>query len=229
MAEELHTLLANAGIQPPYVLVAHSLGGHNVRMFADLYPDEVTGMVLVDSGHEDQLERFPPEYSRLTDQQISYFSVMAFMARFGILRALGNSSGGANFAPPQVLKMPADVQPVYMAMMSHPSYFDATLAELRSLPEINEQVRATRKLGDLPLIVLTAESTLDPATLEAIGLPADFDSSQIQQIWLELQAELAALSTNSEHIVVKDSSHAIQLDQPDVVIDAIRRMIEMTR
>ena len=229
MAEELHTLLANAGIQPPYVLVAHSLGGHNVRMFADLYPDEVTGMVLVDSGHEDQLERFPPEYSRLTDQQISYFSVMAFMARFGILRALGNSSGGANFAPPQVLKMPADVQPVYMAMMSHPSYFDATLAELRSLPEINEQVRATRKLGDLPLIVLTAESNLDPATLEAIGLPADFDSSQIQQIWLELQAELAALSTNSEHIVVKDSSHAIQLDQPDVVIDAIRRMIEMTR
>jgi pimeloyl-ACP methyl ester carboxylesterase len=84
-------------------------------------------------------------------------------------------------------------------------------------------------LGKLPLIVLTAESTLDPAALQAIGMPADFDSSQIQQIWLELQAELAALSTNSEHIIVKDSAHAIQLDQPGVVIDAIRKVVEMVK
>jgi pimeloyl-ACP methyl ester carboxylesterase len=229
MAEELHTLLANAGIESPYVLVGHSLGGYNVRMFADLYPDEVAGMVLVDAGHEDQLERFPPEYSRLNEQQASYLSVMDFMARFGILRALGNSSGGADFAPPQVLKLPAEFQSVYMAMMSHPSYFDATLAEMRALPEITDQVRATRNLGDLPLIVLTAESTLDPAALQAIGLPADFDSTKIQQIWLELQAELAALSTNSEHIIVKDSAHAIQLDQPSAVIEAIRKVVEMTR
>ena len=229
MAEELHTLLANAGIESPYVLVGHSLGGYNVRMFADLYPNEVAGMVLVDAGHEDQLERFPPEYSRLNEQQASYLSVMDFMARFGILRALGNSSGGADFAPPQVLKLPAEFQSVYMAMMSHPSYFDATLAEMLALKEITDQVRATGKLGDLPLFVLTAESTLDPAALQAIGLPADFDSTKIQQIWLELQAELAALSTNSEHIIVKDSAHAIQLDQPSAVIEAIRKVVEMTR
>ena len=227
MAEELHTLLVNAGVQPPYVLVAHSLGGHNVRIFADLYPDEVTGMVLVDSGHEDQLERFPPEYSQLTNQQMSYLSVMAFMARFGILRTLGNSSQGAAFAPPQVLQLPAEFQPVYMAMMSHPSYFDATLAEMRSIPEINVQMRATRDLGDLPLIVLTAESTLDPAIMKLMGVPADFDTTKIQAIWLELQAELAALSTNSEHIVVEDSHHAIQLDQPQAVIDVIRKVVEM--
>jgi pimeloyl-ACP methyl ester carboxylesterase len=229
MAEELHTLLVNAGVQPPYVLVAHSLGGHNVRMFADLYPDEVTGMVLVDSGHEDQLERFPPEYSQLTNQQMSYLSVMAFMARFGILRVLGNSSQGAEFAPPQVLQLPADVQPVYMAMMSHPSYFDATLAEMRSIPEINTQIRATRNLGDLPLIVLTAESTLDPAIMKLMGVPADFDTTKIQAIWLELQTELAALSTNSEHIVVEDSHHAIHLDQPQAVIDAIRKVVHELR
>jgi pimeloyl-ACP methyl ester carboxylesterase len=229
MAEELHTLLVNAGVEPPYVLVAHSLGGHNVRMFTDLYPNEVAGMVLVDSGHEDQMERFPPEYSNLNKQQMSYFSVMAFMARFGILRLIGSASQGQNFAPPAVLKMPADIQPMYMAMMSHPSYFDATLAELNALPEISDQVRATRGLGDVPLIVLTAENTLDPATLEAIGMPADFDSTKIQQIWLELQAELAALSTNSEHIVVEDSSHAIQLDQPDAVIQAILNMVEIVR
>jgi len=114
--------------------------------------------------------------------------------------------------------------------MSHPSYFDTTLAELSVLSETMAQVRATGKLGDLPLIVLTAENTLDPAALKSMGLPPDdFDAAQIQQTWLELQAELAALSTNSEHIIVKDSSHAIELDKPDVVITAILDLVEMVR
>lgn len=229
MAQELHTLLANAGVAPPYILVGHSLGGYNVRMFADLYPAEVAGMVLVDAGHEDQFDRFPPEYARLNEQQASYLNVMAFMARFGILRVLGNTSRGANLAPPQVLKLPEEAQPVYLMLMSHPAYFDTTLAEGKSLPEIIAQMRETGNLGDLPLIVLTAEQTLDPAILQAIGLPPDFDTAGIQQTWLELQAELALLSTHSEHVIVKDSNHAIQLDQPGAVMDAIRRLVEAVK
>lgn len=229
MAEELHTLLANAGVEPPYILVGHSLGGYNVRMYADLYPEEMAGMLLVDAGHEDQFERFPPEYARLNEQQVSYLNIMAFMARFGILRVLGNTSQGANMAPPQVLKLPEEFQPVYLTMMSHPSYFEATLAELKALSEITAQVRATKDLGDLPLIVLTAGSTLDPATLQAMGMPADFDTAGIQNIWFELQAELALLSTNGEHIIVQDSSHAIQLDDPAAVLDAILRLVEVVR
>ena len=187
-------------------------------------------MVLVDAGHEDQVERLPPEYVRLLDRQKSYFNVLGFMSRFGIMRVMGNSSNGKDFAPPLVLKQPTDVQQLYLMMMSHPSYFDTTLAELSVLSETMAQVRATGKLGDLPLIVLTAENTLDPAALKSMGLPPDdFDAAQIQQTWLELQAELAALSTNSEHIIVKDSSHAIELDKPDVVITAILDLVEMVR
>ena len=228
MANELHQLLVHAKIDPPYILVGHSLGGFTVRVFASQYPDEVVGMLLVDSGHEDQLERLPPEYLRLNDRQESYFSVLGFMSRFGILRLMGNSSSGANMAPPQVAKMPADVQPLYLMMLSHPSYFDTTLAELRSLPEITAQVRATGSLGDLPLIVLTADS-LDDAVLKSIGLGDDFPAAQLQQAFIKLQTELAALSTNSKQIVVKDSTHAIPLDKPDVVIKAILDMVEMAR
>ncbi|MCA1555008.1 MAG: alpha/beta hydrolase, partial [Chloroflexi bacterium] len=63
---DLHTLLKNAGVGEPYVMVGHSLGGMNVRLYASEYPDEVVGMVLVDAAHEDEWERFralmPPEY-----------------------------------------------------------------------------------------------------------------------------------------------------------------------
>lgn len=229
MTEELHTLLVNAGIEPPYVLVGHSLGGHNVHMFASLYPDEVAGIVLVDSAHPGQFQRLPPEYISLDSQQKSYVGVMAFMARFGILRLLGNSSQGQDFAPPAVQKMSEVIQPTYMAMMSHPDYFDATLAELNSLPETNAQVQALGSLGDMPLIVLTAEQSIDTAALKAMGYNAQIDLAGIQQIWLELQNELAALSTNSEHVIVHGSSHTIQLDQPQVVIDAILKVVEMAR
>ena len=57
IAGELHTLLGNAGIDGPYVLVGHSFGGLYVRMYAELYPNEVEGMVLVDSSHPEQSKR----------------------------------------------------------------------------------------------------------------------------------------------------------------------------
>lgn len=60
LVEELHTLLKNGTIRPPYVLVGHSFGGLNVRLFASVYPDEVVGLVLVDSTHENQRERYRP-------------------------------------------------------------------------------------------------------------------------------------------------------------------------
>lgn len=227
MANELHQLLVNADVEPPYILVGHSLGGLNVRVYASLYPDEVAGMILVDAGHEDQLQRLPPEYLQLYKRQESYFSVLGFMSRFGILHLIGSSSKGAELVPPQVAKLPKEVQPVYMTMISHPSYFDTTLAELRALPEITAEVRATGKLGDTPLLILTADS-LDEAAAQSIGLGEDFPAAQLQQAFNELQNEFEALSTRSRHIIVKDSTHGINLDQPQAVIDAILDMVTLT-
>jgi pimeloyl-ACP methyl ester carboxylesterase len=56
--EDLHTLLKNAGVAPPYVMVGHSAGGMLVREFETEYPKDVVGMVLVDSAHEEQIWRF---------------------------------------------------------------------------------------------------------------------------------------------------------------------------
>jgi pimeloyl-ACP methyl ester carboxylesterase len=65
IVNDLHNLLAKAGISPPYVLVGHSFGGMNVRLYASQYPKEVVGLVLVDSTHEDEIDRMaallPPE------------------------------------------------------------------------------------------------------------------------------------------------------------------------
>jgi len=224
IANELHTLLVNAEIEGPYVLVGHSLGGYNVRMYTDLYPEEVVGVVLVDAGHEEQLNRLPFEYIQITQQQNGYLSVMRLMARFGILRLMGKSAG-EQALPPHIGQLPEDIRDVYVTMMSHPSYFDATLGELEELEETCNQVKEIGDLGDRPLVVLTAENSIDTEALQSIGLPADFPIEQIQPIWFELQGELAALSTNSNHLIAVGSGHAIHLDRPDLVVNAIEQIV----
>ena len=70
IAGELHALLRAAGVAPPYVLVGHSMGGYDVRLYASLYRNEVAGMVLVDASHPDQENRFPPELKNMEGTEI---------------------------------------------------------------------------------------------------------------------------------------------------------------
>lgn len=224
MAGELHTLLINAEIGGPYVLVGHSLGGYTVRMFADLYPDQVVGMVLVDAGHKEQLSRLPTEHNQIIQQQERYFGLMGTLAQFGVLRLLGKSAG-EKALPSYVAQLPEDVRDVYVTMTSHPSYFDATLDELASLGETCTQVGKIGTLGDVPLVVLTAEHSIDTELLQSIGLPADLPIERFQPLWLSLQTELATLSTNGSHLVAEDSGHAVHLDRPDLVLAAIEQVL----
>lgn len=223
MANELHTLLVNAKIDGPYLLVGHSLGGYTVRMYAGLYPQDIVGMVLVDAGHEDQLRRLPPESIQIDRQQDRYLGVMSLVARFGILRLLGKSAG-EQALPPYLKQLSADVREVYVTMISHPSYFDAYLQERKGLEATCNQVSETKSLGDLPLLVLTSENIVEAETLRSIGLPVDFPVEQIQSTWLALQGELASLSTNSTHLIAEGSGHAIHLDRPDLVVTAIQQV-----
>ena len=60
-------------------------------------------------------------------------------------------------------------------------------------------------------------------------LPADFPMEQFKRMWLQLQKDLTTLSSNSWQIFADQSSHFIQFDQPGLVIDAIRQVVEATR
>ena len=81
MVNELHTLLRNARVPTPYILVGHSLGGINMRLFASCYPDEVAGIVLVDSSHENQLEVLPEPPSSILENQ----NLILTFVHFGVL------------------------------------------------------------------------------------------------------------------------------------------------
>jgi hypothetical protein len=85
-------------------------------------------------------------------------------------------------------------------------------------------VRATGPLGDLPLVVLTASQYGAPPS----GLPIDFVAAY-ERMAQELQQELVRLSTCSTHIIAEHSGHFIQCDEPELVVAAVRHVVELAR
>jgi pimeloyl-ACP methyl ester carboxylesterase len=207
MAEELHTLLHNAGIVPPYTLVGHSMGGYNVRLFASLYQSEVAGMVLVDSSHPEQEKRFPPALNDLDKTWVREQEFLTFSLPFGIPRLLGFCGNDAR---------------VRAADCNFHSYREG-LTALKTFPESAAQAAAAGSLGDLPLAVLSHDPDLPQP-----DIPADL-VKPMNDAWEQMQEELAHLSTRGTRTVAKNSSHYIQLDRPDLVVEAVREVVEQAR
>lgn len=214
---DLHEGLAGLGVSGPIVLVGHSIGGVYVRHYASVHPDNVAGLVFVDSSHEEQMERLPPAVVEMMGSQLLIIKAVGFGSRFGMLRAL--SAIGAN---PMVHENMTAAQ---RAMTIRGSTIRAVAREMSSIEESSRLAKlASRPFGDLPLLVLSATEPPDgvpPAMAEHVDA--------MQATWRELQAELAGLSSNSRHVPVPDSGHYVQFDRPDVVVDEVRGLIEAIR
>jgi len=207
MAEELHQLLHSAGIPPPYILVGHSMGGYNVRLFASLYRSEVAGMVLVDSSHPEQQKRFPQELSDLDKTWLREQEFLAFSTPFGIPRLLGFCGNDAKIR----------------AVDCNFHSAREGVAELKTVAESAAQTAATGSLGDMPLAVLSHDPDKpDP------DLPFDL-LQPTNDAWQQMQEELSHLSTRGTHVIAKHSGHYIQLDRPDQVIEAVRKVMNEAR
>jgi pimeloyl-ACP methyl ester carboxylesterase len=206
MAEELHALLQAAGITPPFVLVGHSLGGFNVRLYASLYPGEVAGMVLVDASHPDQENRFPPELKNMEGSWLREAEFLEYTMPIGIPRLLG-------LCDEDIMERAAECN-LHSAREG--------VAEMKAVSESAAQTAAAGSLGDIPLIVISHDP--DKPSSE---LPADL-ARPTNQAWEKMQEEMAHLSTRGTQTIAKNSSHYIQLDRPDAVIEAVRKVVDRT-
>jgi pimeloyl-ACP methyl ester carboxylesterase len=207
IAQELHALLRAAEIAPPYILVGHSMGGYDVRLYASLYRNEVAGMVLVDASHPDQDNRFPPELKNMEGSWQREAEFLAYTMPFGIPRLIGL----------------CDEDPVQRAAECNFQTAREGVAELKAFPESAAQTAATGSFGDMPLAVLSHDPK-KPST----ELPADL-AKPTNDAWEKMQEELSHLSTRGTQSIAKNGAHYIQNDRPDAVIDAIRDVVQQTR
>lgn len=213
MVDELHTLLTQAGIEPPYVLIGHSFGGMNMRLFAHQYPDKTAGLVLVDSSHEEQEQRIEALANAVPDF-VGQFETLGQMSTLGVLAMSPQD------IPDRGLKGEALDQ--FRAILSTTGYFETAVSETQAISDSFAEVRNANitSLGDIPLVVLT-RGLPDP-----IPGASEADNLAYENTWQELQAELAAQSTNSKQIIAEESDHYIQLRQPELVIEAVQEMVQ---
>lgn len=208
---DLHDLLREGGVKPPFLLVGHSFGGLHMRLFANHFPEEVMGLVLVDAVHETQDSRIPA-YGIANEQVARQFRWLVLLREIGIVPLF------AEWIPDPGL--PAESLANYRAVLATTKYFETSIAEVQALETSFAEFRLIPdpSLGDLPLIIISRG-----LGMAVPGLSAD-ENEQVERVWQELQAELSALSSNSQHIIAEKSGHNIALQQPELVVEAIRQL-----
>jgi pimeloyl-ACP methyl ester carboxylesterase len=221
MANELKALIEASGEKSPYVMVAASLGGPIVRLYAGLYPNDVAGMILVDAAHEDQQKRAqnvqPPELIAENDREVESYQRWErlrrpFMLHLGIERFM------VHFTQ-QSEQMPKLFWEEYFYLSQKLGFEETVASEIRSLPDSSSALHAVN-LGDRPLIVVTAGKitfTPEPFLTKEI-------EDKLRNVFHELQAEQVRLSTHGKQVIVPDSGHVIMFERPDTVVAAIREV-----
>lgn len=225
IVRELHTLLEKAAISKPYILMGHSFGGANVQLYAATYPDEVVGLILVDSCHEEQLQRLPLGPFERQIRWMEDERIISFLSTFGISRLLTLRYGKqtASFLPESMRK-------VRLALCSTTKHARTIAQEATLLADSFEELaRAGRSLiEDKPCFVLTAGREVSPAVL---GVSEDQRQAihEVQLVWKELQDELASKFKRSRHIIAKESDHMIPWHQPKLIVEAAKQLVSEQR
>jgi pimeloyl-ACP methyl ester carboxylesterase len=203
IASELHAVLDSAGEEGPYVLVGHAFGGAYVRIFAGKYPDDVGGMVLLESSHPEMLTRFA-EYGVVPE--IPDASIRPVILLLSHLGSPGRFKGNEYNLPPDIYNPVQAFLPE-----SSMAWFDEKVES----PVTLAQAGHYEYLGDWPLIVL-ATSGPSPS-LGDLG-------QRLDDLSIGMQRELLLLTKNSEFRSY-EIGHYPQLQSPEVVIEAIQDVL----
>ena len=215
---DLHAALVAAGERAPWVLVGHSLGGPYVTRFTHAYPAEVAGIVLVDASHPAQFARYLEATGRSMKPPTALVALGSALAWTGLVRL---ASGGDALPG-----WPTEVAAASSAFL--PTSLDELRAETAAIDATLAAEARAHALGDRPLVVLTGAAEMSAERLALEGVTRA-DASRMQAAWKTLQDDEATWSSQSRHEMVRDASHYIQFDRPDVVIGAVREVVMRVR
>ena len=181
-------------------------------------------MVLVDSSHESVNLRFPAKFQEYSQRQNLTTKLCQYLSPFGAFRLVKLW----NLMLPETIGS-SDRGKEVIATLYRTPYCKAAYDELIAASEMLSQPEDLISLGDLPLIVLSAGATHDEMPEVAVKAIGENVIAQMDQVSQGLQQELVSLSSQGEQVIAEESGHFIQWDQPELVIDAIRTVVEQVR
>jgi pimeloyl-ACP methyl ester carboxylesterase len=235
-ADDLQRLVVAAGIPQPVVLIGHSIGGLYVTVYAGLHGADVAGMVLVDPAFAEQNHEMSTQIMSAQERAMAKSAVLSQIAELKTCDVMAHQGklGPNTVSPPDCLDK--DPDPMLNAELIRefvrPKTQDALLSESQNVQvpvegdyseSALEAVRIQHDFQNMPLIVLTHSTGSNATHLSEETFAAR------EAAWRAGHDRLASYSSAGQSIVVPNSGHYIQLEQPQAVIDAIRSVIEKAR
>jgi pimeloyl-ACP methyl ester carboxylesterase len=212
LVQELRLLLQKTEIAPPYLLVGHSFGAINMLWFALNHPNEVAGMVLVEPSHPQMFERVPGIPSSKTMER--GMRVMSKLSSWGVLKPFAGVMTQATF--PKLKELSSELRYALSEMVALSKNYAAGLREAEgSDASFASAVSAPDSLGNLPLVVLTAESWVTGK------------QTAMKRGMVALRMEQAQLSARGEHRIITGCDHAdLPIVRADAVVEAVKKVMD---
>ena len=220
IVEELDTLLTQAEIQPPYILVGDSFGSYNVRLYAHRFPEKVMGMVLTDGLHETGMLKMPIQLQALKLFFISGFVVSTFGSILGIIQLL-RKCGIFELIKPELRQFSQESRNYVKRSFCRSKHWITMCREMLNLNNSGEQLLIANKFDSMPIVSIKANSFFQPSWWSfLIPLKA---ANQLRE---EMHKDLSNLSTNSVQLQADKSSHFVWIDEPDIIVDAVKIVLD---
>ena len=229
IVEDLHRLLSKIGVVDPVVLVGQSIGGLYATLYADRFPSEVAGLVLVDPSFAGQ-EVYPASAELKRDQE-EFAGEERETSRCAALARNGKLSEASPHGCFELLPGRTRYEIEYLLdQFCKPFRYESRMSEARAFREGTdysedslEERRAERSFGSMPVIVLTRG-------VGTIAEGANTDEMKRDEArWRDGHTRLAARSSRGESIIVTGASHEIELDSPEAVDAAILKVVTEVR
>lgn len=207
---ELYSALQKANIMGPYIVVGHSFGGLNMHLFAKMYPEEVVGVILVDSASENYDKLLKPNFN-LTWMKLSTL--------FGLSRLLSYFPN----ARKSLKSFPKLIQDEYLSFDVTTQSMNTAIEEFLLFDQSAQQLRQIgSQLEDIPLTIITARVR---EFWEGVGFTHE-ESSKMFNEFETLQTELLSRSNHSKQIFANNSDHMIPRTEPQIIVDAVYEQVQ---
>jgi pimeloyl-ACP methyl ester carboxylesterase len=229
MVKELHTLLEKVQAPKPYILVGHSFGGLIMQLYANTYPDEVFGLVLVDSSHESILEKSwefnKTSYTLLPWMaqkwhHLLYWCGCETVSNFTGIRAIYLKSLAKN----GIATITPAIKNSFMYRLLSPAAIYSRGQEMNHITESHLALAHSRNcFSNKPLIVISRGKIIDELHDNPKLWP--YLTKVHEELWLPLQKELVAKSSKGKHIIARNSGHTIVWSEPELIIEAVKELV----
>ena len=221
IVQELNLMLTKANIKPPYILVGDSFGSYNVRLYAQMFPERVKGIILTDGLHESGMLNLPWNIAAVKYLFISGFIMSVLGSIFGMIR-LSGAIGLFEIIKPELKQFDVLQRQRVKRSFYHYSHWLTMARELINLNRSSRQLKVASNFT-VPIISIKSQTFFQPSIFTLL-LPR----KAIDRLRDRMHYCLGSLSANFESIAATNSSHFVWIDEPEIMLEAVKQLLNQS-